>query len=910
MALVAGLLVPGWCLLSVLNLKGLSPVLALPAAAGIGLSIVSVAAWLAWLTGTGMVGAAALTALASVAAVAARIVWRTRSSPLYRPNPGDRRFEIGATALAAYSAGISVFNGPWLGQSADTFYHMAAALRLLQENRAIPRDVFFGITMQYPDATSGTLQVALAWLSLIGGIVPAWKALAIFGSAFLALAFANFAREATRSTPAALIAAFLYFLASLYLDMRDMAYPDRIGQALGWLCLVFFLRFARAPRVTATAQSRLKEDVPRQDAGPGGARPQRTPLFPAWARGYQWRELVPMCLLGFTSGSVYPGIAPLIVIVVLATLGFAALAAIWRRDVRSLTPLAIACAAMLLVVVPVLAIRLLAALVPPGLDATFATYSPRLRVIVFHGYPFVDPRPWFGGTLITITTVGTVCLLGRARRLLMEGDAGAALMWGGLLFVPAVMATPVVTGSSNAIYALARIGFLLSPLLFIPLGSELAALSGLRSNLRKVTATPKAAVPVLAGLLLVAATTNVVAERLIIGTLPIYFGHGSRSLSATHRLDLSINWADRLKALDAAGPGIILAGPETSYELAGLTGRTIVSVPRGHTPYQDEARDGALRRGDLSDAMKTGADPADLISVLVRYHVTFVIADRARDGQESWEWIASQKELTPVAAGKDWKLYRFDPGLIDEAMAIPMNGGAHGDVAFFPSRVIAGRAVFVRIASAGQSGLAQVFVAGGSATFKATIAVPAQAGATVTVPVLLPDSAPVDSYQVSVIVPGTNPFKAGPVDVGHAYEGEYFAGVFQNYRRGFARNAGWEVLDNAAYHRQQASAALLVGSVASHPLTEAPGNYCLSLFVYDSGDGRVHTINVGLGGTSVGATWSGGVKGVRELVMAASVGTASHQLTYWVPAGARSGAVVDRITLYPAPGSGPCEAGP
>lgn len=904
MALLAGFLVPGWCLLSVLNLKHLSPVVALPAAAGIGIAIVSVAAWLGWATGTGMIGAAVLTGLASVGAVAARVYWRTRPSRLPRPSAqsgvkdaalliapqpsplqgeGERHFVIGAAALALFAAGVSAVNGPWLGQSADTFYHMAAALRLLQENKAIPQDVFFGTTMQYPDATSGTIHVALAWLSLIGGIVPAWKALAIFGSAFLALAFASFAREVTRSASAALVAAYLYFLIELYFDMRDMAYPDRLGQALGWLSLVFFLRFARSEWV--------------REKGP----------FP-WRE--HWPDLVPMCLLGFASGSVYPGMTPLIVILVLATFGFAVLSALNRRDLRSLTPLAIACAAMLIVVLPVLAIRLLAALPQPGPDATLATYSPRLRVIVFHGYPFVDPRFWFGGTLITITTVGTLCLVDRARRWLLHGDAGAALLWGGLLFVPAVCATPVLVNSSNGLYALARIAFLLSPVLYVPLGWELSRLWSLAAYLRTGKFNLVTLTPVVAGLLLVAATTNVVAGRLLVGTIPIYFGHGSRAISTTHRLDLTIAWADRLKALDAAGPGVVLAGLETGYELAGLTGRTIVSVPRGHTPYQDEALDGALRRGDVSDAMRPSADPADLISVLLRYHVTFVMADQVRDGQESWEWIASQKELIPVAAGKDWKLYRFDPAAIDEALAIPVDGATPGDWAVFPSRVIAGRAFFVRISSTGRGGLAQVFVAGRSATYKASIEVPAQSGTTVTVPILLPGAAPVDSYQVNVLGPGGIPYKGGRVDVGHAYEAEYFAGAFQNYRRGFARNAGWEVLSNVVYERGQASAALLVGSVASHPLAEPPGNYCLSLLVYDAGDRKVHTVDISFAGNVASATWSGGVKGLRELDQPASVGAASHETKYWVPAGSRSGAVIDRITLYPAEAGQTCGAGP
>src|SRR4029077_17387353 len=127
----------------------------------------------------------------------------------------------------------------------------------------------------------------------------------------------------------------------------------------------------------------------------------------------------------------------------------------------------------------------------------------------------------------------------------------------------------------------------------------------------------------------------------------------------------------------------------------------------------------------------------DLISVLVRYHVTFVMSDEARDGRPSWDWIASQKELTPIASGNGWGLYRLDPTFIDQALAIPINGGPQGDAAFFPSRVIAGRAVFVRVSSAGQAGVARVVLAGSIATYQAQIAVPAQAEATATVPVLL-----------------------------------------------------------------------------------------------------------------------------------------------------------------------------
>ena len=42
----------------------------------------------------------------------------------------------------------------------------------------------------------------------------------------------------------------------------------------------------------------------------------------------------------------------------------------------------------------------------------------------------------------------------------------------------------------------------------------------------------------------------------------------------------------------------------------------------------------------------------------------------------------------------------------------------------------------------------------------------------------------------------------------------------------------------------------------------------------------------------------------------AAIGAASDEVTYWVPTGSRSGAVIDRITLYPRPVSGSCGAGP
>ncbi len=153
-----------------------------------------------------MTGAAVLTALATIGAMAARIVWRKRAAPIGTLG----RFEVCVAALAAAAAALAVVSGPWLGQSADSFYHMAASRALLGANEAVPQEVFFGVSVQYPDATSGSLHLVLAWLSLIVGMVPAWVAMTVFGAAFTTLSFTALAREVTRSSPAALTAAVLY----------------------------------------------------------------------------------------------------------------------------------------------------------------------------------------------------------------------------------------------------------------------------------------------------------------------------------------------------------------------------------------------------------------------------------------------------------------------------------------------------------------------------------------------------------------------------------------------------------------------------------------------------------------------------------------------------------------------------
>jgi hypothetical protein len=852
-----GLLVPGWCLLWLLNLRSIGLALAVPASIGLSLSIVALAAWTAWMTGTGLRGVAVLTVLVVLGAAAAVAVRRSRLATISDAG----RLEVGAAVIGAVTAALAVVDGPWLSQDADTFYHLAAARALLRTGDALPHDVFFGVAIPYPDATTGSLHDVLAWLSLSGGMIPAWTAVTILGAAFTALAFLALARELTRSTSVALLATFLYVVLGLQLDMRTSGYPNRIGPGIVWLSMVFLLRYAR-PETRS------------------------------------WRELLPACALAFTAALIHSGMAPLVVAMVVSTLAAAAVGALRRRPLRFLLPLAVACAAVLLAVLPVLAVRLLG-LPGPGPEGSFATQAAAVKVRVLLGYPFIDFRFWFDG-FVTVTTVGTLCLLGRARRSLLDGDFGAAMLWGSLLVVPLVCLTPFLTGSASSLYYFVRVSELLAPLLFVTLAWELCALVPPFIKIlrfRPLTQHPTSRwLPAAA---LVVATAYIAAVNLNTGVYDRYFGSDQLTVAASRHNDLTQRWADRLSALDRAGPGAVLADLDSSYELAGLTGRRVVAVPYSHMPFQIEPLDGILRRGDVADALNPASNAYALPSILVRYQVTYVMVDLSMDGQAIWDWMASQRELTTVAQGSGWMLMKFDPGGLDTALRIPLKDG----VGVEPSAVPAGRAAFVRVQSTGTAGTATVSVTGLSSTasYRIGLQVPNQSGATVTGSLLVPDFAPVDRYSVAVTLPGGEQLDAGRIEVGRNYEAESFAGVIDTFNGGYLRQPAWVSIYGSEYSRGSAAVAVRASMPARHPLIESLGDYCVAVRVMDTGSGRALALDIGIGSSSVEFSWSDQTAGTQELRQELRSTAGPHELAMWVPAGGSLPVIVDRIDLYPPP---------
>jgi hypothetical protein len=847
---------PGWRLLSILGIQNLGLELAATAAIGLGLAAVAAATWLGYLTSTGLVGAVVVS-VAILLAVAVIKPRRWLPHPEWTASGPLGRWSL---AVAAFAGALAAYSGPWLSHTADTFYHIAAARAVLRNHQALPQEIFFTGTVPYPDATSGTINVVLAWLSPLGGMFAAFDALTAAGAVFIVLAFMAFAFELTNSRGAALVSGLLYFLFVSHFDFRIAGYPNQVGPALAWLSMAFVVRFARQ-----------------------------------WERK-PWGELVVAALLAFAAGAVHAGMPPFLVVLTGASVAAAVPFSLIKHRLRPLTWFAAGGAAIVLVSLPMLAARLLA-LPAPGPDGSLAMDPPLLGVFQAPWrLPAVDLHFWFSGK-VSIPVLATALLLFRPLRALWSGEPGAAVLWGGVLVVPVAAVVPFVAERPQDFYFLARIAELFAPLLYIVLAWNLVGALGFVAPFidRPPQSIRSAFEAVAAGGLIVLSAGLSYGDVREVASL--YKPSGARSVELSQRSDLTHVWADRIAALDNAGPGVVLADATVAYELAGLTGREVVAVWPSHFPFQDEARDGPMRRGDTLEALSPSVDPMQLAAILERYRVAYVVIDRTQDGDAEWAAAQQQPLFQRIAGGSGWALYRYARENLDSALGISTAGG----LGVGPASALAGRAFFIRIASCCRAGTSVEVSAEGGAhhfVFNSGINVPAASAATSTVPVLIPDQAPPDVYAVSVRAGGAA-LPAVAIRIGRSYEAEYFAGVLPE--RDSDKNAWhqWVSIHDSTYGRGLASYTRTLNVAATKPIDLPAGTYCMSAAVYDPGDGAERDLAVAVAGETLTYSWSGVAAGMREVVKMVTLPGGSAQLAYRAVAPAQIPVIVDRIIFYP-----------
>jgi hypothetical protein len=475
--------------------------------------------------------------------------------------------------------------------------------------------------------------------------------------------------------------------------------------------------------------------------------------------------------------------------------------------------------------------------------------------------------------------LATLLLLAAPLRELRRGDPGAAVLWAASLLIPFVALMPFVADRPQYSGYVARIADLMKPLLHIVLAWVLAeGLLVIRSAVRMPPRElPRVLVPVAAaGLIAATALLSVGDAR---AAASVYRPNGVRSIELSRNSDLRYAWADRIQALERAGPGVVLADVTLSYELAGLTGRQVVAVWTSHTPFQDEARDGALRRGDVMEALSPTVDELALAGILERYHVGFVMVDRDLDDDATWKAAAAQPLYQQIANGQSWALYRYARANLDSALGTPAR------------KATAGRAAFIRVSSCCARGTVHISARGlaTAAAFSTVVA------AAPVVALLIPDGVPPDVYALSVDgEPG------GTITVGRAFEAEHFAGVYQERDSDKDQWHQWVSVHGYSYSRGLAAYTTTAGAAASRPIDLPAGQYCLEVDVYEPGDGMPRTLGVEVARQSEEVAWAGARPAMTAITRQLSLSGGAQTLAYrdLSPSGVE--VLVDRLVLWPA----------
>lgn len=804
---------------------------------------------------------------------------------------------IGVAAMAAYS-------GPWLSATADGFYHLAAAKSALRTNSPIPQEVFYTTPVALPDATGGSLTLVLLTLGwLPGGLVGAYAALQVLGAVFETCAIGAFAWSLTSSRAGTLTATALFIGLGDGFDFRSAALPGYIAPALVWLAAAFLARFLEAP---------------------------------AHRRG----ELVAAGAMAFAAGAVHPN-EPLLLAVLLAS-GFLIylIANAIRRTRQSVLPFLIGIATTGLAMAPIFVLRL-AALPSQGAGGNYSTNPTDLL-----GRLAVAQLTNVGSWLPVDLAVGgavLIAMLGRPLRELGRAPGAALIAAAGLALVvlgPMQVAAP----TEWAQYTASRVTTQLVPLLLVAwgwgLGDALAllwtnlvlkAMGSLRleTSRRNPPATiepptptahndhnqPRARPP--KGRRLSLRVANLAFAAVIVTVSAMAFVpalHHARWLYTARSYDslgypilasrsgnLAIKWSDRIAAIAHSPSGAVLADLDVGYELAGLTGREPVAVYTSHSPFQDEARDGPVRRSDALRALSPDTPSLTIGSILERYHVADVLLDRALDPPSDWDAIARSPLYEPVASGRDWTLFRYQRERLDGILNVPLIGA----VGVAPTRITAGEVFFVR-------------VAGGTTALPIKVLAVTDDGRKPLIGDLIPSSpdtltrlyaihtpasnAP-DRYRV-VLQGLPNPPTPSIVAVGTGFLADSFQGVVTDDYT-YADRAGWS---GAHLTRAPGGAAIThtQGASAVRPVSFPAGRYCMSAIVFDAGTGQTNRLDVALGAADISLSWSGQSAGLRTVDAPVELRSPPRDLRFAATEIGQTDLVVQSLNLYSLADGEPC----
>ncbi|HID63676.1 MAG TPA: hypothetical protein EYP49_13205 [Anaerolineae bacterium] len=498
-------------------------------------------------------------------------------------------------ALAAVSVISAAWSGPWLSHTADGFLHITAARRLVVTDQVLNRGIYYPVEPEGLDPVTGTWHTVLALLSTFSrrDVVDLWFHLPPLFAPLQVLAFYAFAVSILKQRSSGALATAISFLAEEPLDFRMSAQPNRVAFVLVWMALTL-----------GVACLNRGEKV----------------------------HLAAAALLAVVIASIHFFFFELLVLLLAAYAGWRFLLCLARRSFRDgeLARLTLLIAALLTGALVVL-YRLVSAqyVSSPSFLATW-----RNAIYIAREYFILDPRLLLPGVL-------SVNALAYALSPFLAPDAvkgkrAAGYLAANLALVPLVIFNPLVLhflmGKTPDI-SIRRLVFYMPPsslVLAYVLSSWMAAFRFRPARgLRRRWATAQGALAVLTAVALL----FIAGRGLYDLYSPISHYRYSMAVSRSSRLDPNEGLYGFINRRLPPG-AVILSDPDTSYHIAGLTGRYVVTVKASHQEWMYEVTNGPRSRRQVMAVLDRSVGLMSTASILHEYGVQYVVADVTAYGVE------------------------------------------------------------------------------------------------------------------------------------------------------------------------------------------------------------------------------------------------------------------------------------
>jgi hypothetical protein len=547
------------------------------------LALASLSGMAAYYLGLALDAVTAVLALGALASIASLIVMaRGRWTAV------PHRIGAWGLGIAGVAALLSAASGPWLIETADTLYHLAAIRTLVLMDQPLVTDPFLGTSSHLIDPTAGSLHTLLASLTRVlgGDVLVHYDAINVAAAALFALlAWAVFRVVTKRAWPAA-VATGLFLFVALHADTRAFLYPHTLSVPLAFLGLALL--------------GRAVHDRGRVLAGAA-------------------------VLTGVAACDMHLGAAQLFAIGAAVVVAWAAVGALveWRRRggrareaVRGLARVAAITLVTALLVAPVVLPRALSLPRTTTLGgAVGPTFQMPPTAVASTGMRYVPVQAVLGGDAVVyvpwIALIAAAAYIGYKRR---DGRALAAAMLASLSVV--TLADPFVSA------ALLHVSpFMVTRLLTVMAICPYIAIAwGLSMPIK---AQWRGVVPALA---------IVAAAALLLGgtfqALRTYTSPDALSIPWSRQHDVRVLWgpdigAKLTKLLDSSRP-MLVGDPSTLYMLAGLSSVRIAAAPYGHSPLWSEGQRGLVARDDMTLVTHSVTPASEVRAMVDKYGAGFI----------------------------------------------------------------------------------------------------------------------------------------------------------------------------------------------------------------------------------------------------------------------------------------------